>query len=95
MRRGRPERELVELAREAGCEEVHFAYDVSPFARKRGERVARAFRAAGIELHEHEGLNAVDVRDVETQAGRPYTVFSPFHRNWEGDRPARGPQGPA
>ncbi|MGZ5412390.1 MAG: cryptochrome/photolyase family protein [Solirubrobacterales bacterium] len=84
VRRGRPERELVELAREARCEEVHFAYDVSPFARKRGGRVARAFRAAGIELHQHEGLNAVDVRDVETQAGRPYTVFSPFHRNWEG-----------
>ena len=84
VRRGRPERELVELARRAGCEEGHLAYDVSPYARRRDRRLARAFREAGIEVHDHEGLNAIDVRRIETQAGRPYTVFSPFHRNWDG-----------
>ena len=84
VRSGRPERELVALAREAGCDQVHFAYDVSPFARRRGERVARALREAGIEPVAHEGLNAVDVRQVRTQGGKPYTVFSPFHRNWLG-----------
>jgi len=84
VRRGRPEVELAKLAKQCGAESVHFAYDVSPFARKRGERTRRAFRDAGLEVHSHEGLNAVDVRGIETQAGRPYTVFSPFHRNWEG-----------
>jgi deoxyribodipyrimidine photo-lyase len=84
IRRGPPERELVALAREAGCSEVHLAHDVSPFARRRGRRTSRAFREAGIEVHDHEGLNAVDVRAIETKAGGPYTVFSPFHRNWEG-----------
>ena len=84
VRSGRPERELVALAREVGCDQVHFAYDVSPFARRRGERVARALREAGIEPVAHEGLNAVDVRQIRTQGGKPYTVFSPFHRNWLG-----------
>jgi deoxyribodipyrimidine photo-lyase len=84
LRRGRPESELVSLARETGCEEVHFAYDVSPYARKRGQRVARAFRDAGVPVRDHEGLNAVDVRAIETKTGKPYSVFSPFHRNWEG-----------
>jgi deoxyribodipyrimidine photo-lyase len=84
LRRGKPEAELVKLARETGCQEAHFAYDVSPYARKRGQRVARAFRDAGVRVHDHEGLNAVDVRAIETKAGKPYSVFSPFHRNWEG-----------
>ena len=84
VRSGRPERELVALARETGCEEVHFAYDVSPFARRRGEAAASAFADAGVEVRPHEGLNAVDVRAVETGEGRPYSVFSPFHRTWSG-----------
>lgn len=83
-RRGRPERELVELALEAGCEEVHFARDVSPFARRRGDRARSAFAEAGIAVHSHPGLNAVEVAEIETKAGRPYSVFSPFHRNWLG-----------
>ncbi len=33
---------------ETGCAEVHFADDVSPFARRRGERTAKAFRGAGL-----------------------------------------------
>ena len=84
VRSGRPERELAKLARDAGCEQVHFAYDVSPFARRRGERVAAALREAGIEPVAHPGLNAVDVREIRTQGDKPYTVFSPFHRNWAG-----------
>jgi len=82
VRHGKPERELVELARELGAGHVHVSTDVSPFAGERGGRVRRAFAAAGIELHSHPGLNAVDVRAVETKAGRPYSVFSPFFRTW-------------
>ena len=82
IRHGPPERELLELAGEVGADEVHFAHDVSPFARHRGELAARVFREAGLEAHEHEGLNAVDVRGIATGEGRPYTVFSPFHRRW-------------
>ena len=82
IRRGRPEQELVELARRVGAQDVYVSQDVSPFARKRGDRARRAFAAAGIGLHSHPGLNAVDVRAVETKAGTPYTVFSPFFRNW-------------
>ena len=83
IRHGKPEAELAKLATETKADSVHFAYDVSPFARRRGERTHTAFRDAGLEVHSHEGLNAVDVRGIETQAGKPYTVFSPFHRNWE------------
>ena len=36
------------------------------------------------------GLNAVDeVRDIRTQQGKPYTVFSPFHRTGSAPAPRR------
>ncbi len=82
LRHGPPEREVVALAGELGGATVHVTQDVSPFARRRGERAREAFEAAGIELRSHEGLNAVDVRTIETGQGKPYTVFSPFHRKW-------------
>ena len=79
VRRGRPEEELARLAEETGARDVHVTYDVSPFARARDAR-------ATLHLHEHPGLTvADDVRDLSTQAGGPYTVFSPFHRTWLAD----------
>ena len=51
-------------------------------------------RALGLELHPHPGLNAVDeVGEVRTGEGRPYTVFSPFHRRWL-EAPRRDVLGP-
>lgn len=85
VRHGPPERELSILAREASATAVHFTRDVSPFARRRGERTRRAFADAGVEVIGHPGLNAVDdVAEVRTRQGGPYTVFSPFHRKWLG-----------
>jgi deoxyribodipyrimidine photo-lyase len=86
VRRGPPERELPALAREAKATALHFTADSGPFARRRIERVVRAME---IECVGHPGLHAVDDLDaVRTQAGAPYTVFSPFHRRWL-DEPRR------
>jgi deoxyribodipyrimidine photo-lyase len=83
IRRGRPEQELVALAEETGATAIHFTCDVSPFARERGERAHPALALAGLELRAHPGLNVVDdVGAIRTQNGDPYTVFSPFWRNW-------------
>jgi deoxyribodipyrimidine photo-lyase len=82
IRRGLPERELAELAGEISASAIYVTQDVSPFARRRGERARESFEQAGVKLHAHQGLNAVDVRLIETRQGKPYTVFSPFHRNW-------------
>ena len=82
VRRGPPERELPALARSVGAAELHFSSDSGPFARRRIERVTGA---VGVESFAHPGLHAVDdLGAVRTQAGKPYTVFSPFHRSWLG-----------
>jgi deoxyribodipyrimidine photo-lyase len=83
VRRGAPEHELPALARELGASQVHFSGDVGPFARLRDGRVAEALAAAGVEMWAHPGLNAVDdVAGLRTQAGDPYTVFTPFCTRW-------------
>jgi deoxyribodipyrimidine photo-lyase len=80
VRRGAPERELARLVEELGADEVHVSADVSPFARRRDDRISRAI---GERLRIHPGLTVVDdVTALTTQAGKPYTVFTPFHRRW-------------
>ena len=61
---------------------------VAPQRRRRAVRRARdgACRrrcAAGIEARVHPGLFVVDdLGAIRTWPGRPYTVFTPFHRAW-------------
>jgi len=82
VRRGPPERELAALAEEVGAREVHFSFDTTAYARRRGERVHAALGAAGLALHGHPGVNVVeDARAQRTGAGKPYTVFTPFYKS--------------
>jgi len=83
VRHGKPERVLVEIAEEAGAEAIHCTREVSPFSRERGRLCRKTFEPAGIEAVDHPGLFAVDqLREIRTQQGKPYTVFSPFYKNW-------------
>jgi deoxyribodipyrimidine photo-lyase len=80
VRHGRPELELPALAREVGATAVHFTGDVGPFARARDARLGRAL---DLDVREHPGTFVVDDLDaIRTTAGKPYTVFTPFYRNW-------------
>jgi len=84
IRHGRPERELVALAGEAGAEAVLWTSDVSPYARARDERVKQALHEAGVRALPQGGNYVVDISKPRTQSGRPFSVFSPFHRLWRG-----------
>jgi deoxyribodipyrimidine photo-lyase len=77
VRAGRPEEVLAGLVEETGAEAVHFASDVSPFAMARDKRVDAAVPAV-----RHPGNFVADVGVPRTTDGRPFTVFSPFHRRW-------------
>ncbi len=87
LRQGPPERELAELVRQTNARALHFSSDVTPFARARGKRVRSALKGSGVELHGHPGLGAIDELGApRTQTGKPYTIFTPFHRTWERER---------
>ncbi len=80
IRHGRPEVEIPKLAAETRADAVHFTTDVSGFARSRDRRVAQALN---VPTHEHPGLFVLDdLAAIRTAGGRPYTVFTPFHRAW-------------
>jgi deoxyribodipyrimidine photo-lyase len=84
LRDGAPEDVLAALARQTGATELHHALDAAPFGVERDERVRAALGELGVAVHRHPGQYvADDVGEPRTGGGRPYTVFSPFHRVWE------------
>jgi deoxyribodipyrimidine photo-lyase len=81
--RGDPATELAALAQRVGASELHLTADVGPFARRRQREVKQAMDELGVSIEVHPGLFCVDsLREIRTGAGDPYTVFTPFHRNW-------------
>jgi deoxyribodipyrimidine photo-lyase len=85
IRHGRPERELRALVRQTKAQAVHFSADVTPYARSRGRLLAAALKGDDVDLRAHPGLYVADrPGDVRTKAGKPQTVFSPYHRAWLG-----------
>jgi len=91
LRRGLPEEEIPKLAREAGAASVHWTADLSPFARMRDRKISQALAEEGIVGVGHPGAYIADHPEaIRTKQDRPYTVFSPFNRNWQEEprRPA-------
>jgi deoxyribodipyrimidine photo-lyase len=87
IRHGPPERELPALAGETGATEIHLSSDPSPYEAIRGRQVRAALEQDGVTGHAHPGISVLDdVRAIRTGQGRPYTVFTPFYRNWDGIR---------
>ncbi len=83
MRRGAPERELPALAAEVGASAVYWSSDATPYAMARDRRVTATLAEAGIEAVPGPGNFAADVGRPRTQGGKPFTVFTPFHRVWD------------
>jgi len=80
---GDPATELRALAERIGATELHLTADVGPFARRRQREVKRTMEEHGIAVTAHPGMFCVDsLSEIRTGAGDPYTVFTPFHRNW-------------
>ncbi len=82
VRRGPPERELIGVARESGAEGVFFNRDYTPFARERDQRVEAALREQRLDIQTFQDLVIVEPDDLLTKAGKPYTVYTPYRRQW-------------
>ena len=77
VRQGDPLEALQVLCNETGADRIFAEADVSPFARRRDERVMGELPLTlvpGITVHPPEMLRKTD--------GAPYTVFTPFSRMW-------------
>ena len=78
IRRGPSEITLKTLAHECRAERVYVARRYEPHVRDRDRKLRAALRREGIQLVDFPGLVLHEPDSVETKAGGPYRVFTPF-----------------
>lgn len=74
--------EIPSLANELGIDTVFVNRDYEPQAKARDAAVAAALREIGIGFESCKDQVIFDGAEVLTQAGRPYTVFTPYKNAW-------------
>jgi len=79
---GDPAAVVPRLAKAHDAQRVHITADFSPYGRSRDARVAQALGAADIELSRTGSPYAVAPGTLTTGSGRPFQMFSAFHRAW-------------
>jgi deoxyribodipyrimidine photo-lyase len=82
VRHGWAEQEIPKLARELGVNAVFTNRDYEPAAKLRDSAVAENLSAGGIECHNLKDQTIFDGDEVLTQAGKPFTVFTPYKNAW-------------
>ena len=84
VRTGDPRVVVPSIAREIVASDVFVSRDHAPYGRARDLVVARALEAAGVAWHARRGLLVHEPDELATSDGRPFSVYSPFRRAWEG-----------
>ncbi len=82
VRHGRAQEEIPRLAKELGIDAVYANRDYEPAAKQRDAEVARQLAAAGIGFQSFKDQAIFDGDTVLTQAGKPFTVFTPYKNAW-------------
>jgi deoxyribodipyrimidine photo-lyase len=79
---GRAREEIPRLARQLGVQAVFANHDDEPAAIARDAQVRGSLSDIGIALHESKDHVVFGRREVLTQAGTPYSVFTPYKKAW-------------
>ncbi|MBF2077266.1 MAG: deoxyribodipyrimidine photo-lyase [Synechococcales cyanobacterium T60_A2020_003] len=80
--KGAPEKEIPKLAQALHAQAVYWNRDVEPYSRSRDRQVADALKEAGIEYCAGWDQLLHPPKTVMTGSGSPYTVYTPFWKNW-------------
>ena len=82
VHRGRSEIELPKLCAEMGATAVFCNQRYEPYAQARDARVFNALNAQGVGFEVFKDAVLWEEREILTQAGNPYTVFTPYAKAW-------------
>ena len=82
VRHAKAGEEIPALARELGVSAVFSNRDYEPAAKQRDAAVAQALKADGIEFHTLKDQAIFDGDELLTQAGKPFSVFTPYKNAW-------------
>jgi deoxyribodipyrimidine photo-lyase len=80
--RGDAAEAVPRLAARLGVQAVYANHDDDPAALARDALVLERLAGAGIALHTFKDHVLLERREVLTQAGKPYSVFTPYSRAW-------------
>lgn len=80
---GEPSQAIPKLATALNAKAVFWNLDVEPYAKERDRTVIFALQQAGIQVKTFwdQLLHAPD--EIRTGMGQPYTVYTPFWKNWK------------
>lgn len=83
VRHGSARQCVVELAAQLGVEAVLTNRDYEPQAVARDAAVAQALDEIGIGFHAFKDQALLECDEVLNQQGKPYSVFTAYHRTWK------------
>jgi deoxyribodipyrimidine photo-lyase len=78
-----PVRAVPALAKALSAKAVFCNRDVEPYGRERDRTVSEALKQIGIPLQTFWDQLLHSPKEIVTGAGQPYTVYTPFWRNWK------------
>ena len=73
---------VPELAQKLQVQAVFVNHDDEPAARARDAQILGDLAHAGVVFHSHKDQVIFERREVLTQAGHPFTVFTPYKNAW-------------
>lgn len=79
---GSPEKTIPALAMALNAHAVFWNQDVEAYAKQRDLSVAAALRQQGTEVQTFWDQILHAPEDIQTGSGSPYTVYTPFWKNW-------------
>lgn len=79
---GKAEEEIPVLARQLGVDMVYANRDYEPSAKVRDNKVADSLQTSGIAFQATKDQAIFDGNEVLTQAGKPFSVFTPYKNAW-------------
>ena len=82
VRHGRASEEIPSLARQLGVSAVYANRDYEPATKARDQLIAEMLGSTGIAFHDLKDQAIFDHNEVLTQAGKPFSVFTPYKNAW-------------
>lgn len=83
IRSGRSVDVIPALALELGAEAVFANRRYEPYALLRDEKILHALNARGVGFEVFKDAVAWEEREILTQAGNPFTVYTPYSKAWK------------
>ncbi|MFN3386268.1 MAG: cryptochrome/photolyase family protein [Candidatus Thermochlorobacter sp.] len=82
LRKGKFIEVLRQVVKESEARAIYFNEDYEPAAKERDRKVIEEFSKMGLEVKAFKDQVCFSSKEILTQQGKPYTVFTPYKKTW-------------